>query len=75
MIDLKALDNDPWPTFPTRKEDLRALADALRAMEEELRVRTFACNRMYDTLAIIATQEQEPKSRNMARQALLKGLQ
>jgi hypothetical protein len=29
MIDLKELDNDPWPTFPAKKEDLRALVAAV----------------------------------------------
>lgn len=25
MIDIKALDNDPWTTFPVKKDDLREL--------------------------------------------------
>ena len=29
IIDLDALDNDPWPTIPVKKDDLRALAAAL----------------------------------------------
>jgi len=29
MIDLKELDNDPWFTFPTKKDDLRALMAAV----------------------------------------------
>jgi len=29
MIDLKELDNDPWSTFPTKKDDLRALVAAV----------------------------------------------
>ena len=29
MIDLKELDNDPWSTFPTKKDDIRALVAAV----------------------------------------------
>ena len=75
MIDMNALDNDPWSTFPTKKEDLRKLADALRAMEQELSLRTVAFNRLYDTLLAIADQNTEPMARDMARRALLRGLQ
>ena len=70
MIDLNALDNDPWPTFPTNKDDLRALAKALQEMERDLwRVRQDAGN-FYNTLIMIANQDVEPRAKAMAQRAL-----
>ena len=34
MIDLKALDNDPWSTFPAKKKDILTLAKALHDLVE-----------------------------------------
>lgn len=34
MIDLKELDNDPWSTFPTKKDDLRALMAAVTMRDQ-----------------------------------------
>lgn len=31
MINLNDLENDPWPTYPAKKEDLRKLASALES--------------------------------------------
>lgn len=31
MLNINELDNDPWPTFPAKKEDLRKIASALEA--------------------------------------------
>ena len=33
MIDLDAMNRDPWPTWPVNKEDLLRLASALQEME------------------------------------------
>jgi len=70
MIDLDALDNDPWPTFPTKKDDLRALAAALQGMESDLRRMRIDAKRFYEALAMMANQNQEPLSRDMARRFL-----
>lgn len=70
MIDMNELDNDPWPTFPVKKEDLRKLADALRMMESELQHLGKAYNRLRDTLVMISNQDVEPKSSLMAYRAL-----
>jgi len=70
MIDLDALDNDPWPTIPVKKEDLRALASALQSMEADLSKMTIDARRFYEALAMMASQNQEPLSRNMARRVL-----
>ena len=70
MIDLNALDNDPWPTFPAKKEDLRSLAQALKFMDYELQRLATQYNRLHDTLVIISGQEVEPKSALMAYEAL-----
>jgi hypothetical protein len=34
MIDLKELDNDPWSTFPAKKDDLRALMSAVTLRDQ-----------------------------------------
>jgi hypothetical protein len=34
MINLKELDNDPWSTFPTKKDDLRALMAAVTMRDQ-----------------------------------------
>jgi cell shape-determining protein MreC len=70
MIDLKTLDNDPWPTIPVKKNDLRELAKALRFMDGELERLAKQYNRLRDTLMIISGQELEPKSALMAYRAL-----
>ena len=70
MIDLNALHNDPWPTFPAKKEDLYELARTLRFMEFELQRLGAQYNRLHDTLVIISGQEVEPKSALMAHRAL-----
>jgi hypothetical protein len=70
MIDLNALDNDPWPTFPTKKDDLRALASALQGMEADLARVTKDASRFYEALLMMAIQNQEPLARNMARRVL-----
>ena len=70
MIDLNALDNDPWPTIPVKKDDLRALARALHDMERDLRRVTEDANLFYETLIMMAEQNQEPKARAMARRTL-----
>jgi len=70
MIDLNALDNDPWPTIPVKKEDLRALASALQSMEADLRRVTNDAQGFHLALNFLALQEEEPKAREMARRAL-----
>jgi len=70
MIDLNALDNDPWPTFPTKKDDLRALAEALKAMEHDLKQVMVEAKVFHATLTMIATQNEEQASRRAARRAL-----
>ena len=70
MIDLNTLDNDPWPTIPVKKDDLRALAVALENMEADLRRVTADAKVYYIALNYLAKQDQEPKARNMARRAL-----
>lgn len=37
MINLDDMERDPWPTWPVRKDDLRKLASALQAFEEDNR--------------------------------------
>lgn len=70
MIDLNALDNDPWKTTPVQKDDLRALAAALQSMERDLSRVTKDASLFYETLIMIAQQNVEPKSAMMARRAL-----
>jgi hypothetical protein len=70
MIDLNALDNDPWPTIPVNKDDLRALASALQSMEADLSRVTRDANEFYRALVFIAEQDIEPRARNMARRTL-----
>jgi len=70
MIDLDALDNDPWPTIPVKKKDLRSLAFALESMERDLKVVMMDAKVFYETLAMIAAQNQEPMARDMARRVL-----
>jgi hypothetical protein len=70
MIDLNALDNDPWPTFPTKKDDLRALASALQAMEADLRRVTQDAGRFYNVLVDVSNQGTEPHSQKMAKWAI-----
>jgi len=70
MIDLNALDNDPWPTVPVNKDDLRALASALQGMERDLQRVTKDAQLFYETLSMIANQDQEPLARMMARRVL-----
>jgi hypothetical protein len=70
MIDLKELDNDPWSTFPVKKDDLRSLAQALKFMDYELQHLATQYNRLRDSLVIIAGQEIEPRSALMAHRAL-----
>jgi hypothetical protein len=70
MIDLNALDNDPWPTFPTKKDDLRALASALQRMEADLLRVSKDANNFYNALTMIAGQDMEFRSRNLARRTL-----
>ncbi len=38
MIDIKALDNDPWTTFPVKKDDLRELLIENDLMKTFLRI-------------------------------------
>jgi len=70
MIDLNALDNDPWPTFPTKKDDLRALAEALKAMEKDLAYISAITRQYHQSLMIIARQNEEPLSRGVAERTL-----
>jgi hypothetical protein len=70
MIDLKALDNDPWSTTPVKKDDLRALAAALQSMEADLLRVSKDANDFYNALTMIAGQDMEFRSRNLARRTL-----
>ena len=70
MIDLNALDNDPWPTIPVKKDDLRALAAALQSMEADLRRVSKDAGIYYETLSMLADQDQELKAKKMALRAL-----
>jgi hypothetical protein len=70
MIDLNALDNDPWSTFPTKKDDLRALAEALKAMERDLARISAIARQHHQSLMIIARQNEEPFSRGVAERTL-----
>lgn len=70
MIDLNALDNDPWPTTPVKKDDLRALASALQSMEADLARVTKDASQFYQALIMIAGQDMEIRSRNLARRTL-----
>jgi hypothetical protein len=70
MIDLNELDNDPWPTIPVKKDDLRALASALQAMEADLARVTKDASHFYQALIFIAGQDMEFRSRNLARRTL-----
>jgi hypothetical protein len=70
MIDLKALDNDPWSTFPTKKDDLRALAEALKEMEKELSQISAIARQYHMSLAMISSQNEEQWSRGVAERAL-----
>jgi hypothetical protein len=70
MINLDALDNDPWPTTPVKKEDLRALAHALENAERGLKVVMMDAKVFHAALTMIATQAEEPASRRAARRAL-----
>jgi len=70
MIDLNALDNDPWPTFPTKKDDLRALAEALKAMERDLAYTSAIAQQYHQSLMMIARQNEEPLSRGVAERTL-----
>lgn len=67
MIDLNALDNDPWPTIPVKKDDIRALAAALQNMEADLRRVTQDAGRFYNTLVTISNLNEEPRSKLMAQ--------
>jgi hypothetical protein len=70
MIDLNALDNDPWPTIPVKKDDLRALAAALQKMERDLHRITQDAGRFYNVLVDISKQGTEPHSQKMAKWAI-----
>jgi hypothetical protein len=70
MIDLNALDNDPWPTFPTKKDDLRALTEALKAMEKDLAYISAIARQYHQSLMMIARQNKEPLSRGVAERTL-----
>jgi len=70
MIDLNALDNDPWSTFPTKKDDLRALAEALKAMERDLARISAIARQYHQSLMVIARQNEEPFSRGVAERTL-----
>ena len=70
MIDLNALDNDPWPTTPVKKDDLRALASALQAMERDLAHISAIARQYHQSLMIIARQNEEPLSRGVAERTL-----
>jgi hypothetical protein len=70
MIDLNALDNDPWPTTPVKKEDLRALAAAMQSLERDLKSVMMEAKMFHATLTMIATQNEEQASRLAARRAL-----
>lgn len=73
MIDLNALENDPFSTYPVHKEDLKQLAAALAAMEERLNLVTADAARFYDALLMMSEQNEEPKARTLSRRALNKG--
>lgn len=70
MIDLNALDNDPWKTIPVQKDDLRALAAALQNMERDLHRVTQDAGRFYNVLVQISNQTAEPRAKMMAQLAL-----
>ncbi|KPK13972.1 MAG: hypothetical protein AMJ56_00560 [Anaerolineae bacterium SG8_19] len=70
MIDLNALDNDPWSTIPVNKDDLRALASALQSMEADLARVTKDASHFYQALVFISGQDMELRSRNLARRTL-----
>ena len=70
MIDLNALDNDPWKTIPVQKDDLRALAAALQSMERDLHRVTQDTGRFYNVLVQISNQTAEPRAKMMAQLAI-----
>lgn len=70
MIDLDALDNDPWSTIPVKKKDLRMLANALESMERDLKVVMMDAKVFHAALSMIASQNEEPASREAARRVL-----
>jgi hypothetical protein len=70
MIDLNALDNDPWPTIPVKKDDLRMLANTLGSMERDLKSVMMDAKVFHAALSMIATQNEEPASRDAARRVL-----
>ena len=37
MIDLDAMEKDPWPTWPVDKKELRGLVDDIERMRDALR--------------------------------------
>lgn len=70
MIDLNALDNDPWKTIPVQKDDLRALASALVKMERDLHRVTQDAGRFYNALVQISNQNEEPRAKMIAQLAI-----
>jgi len=71
MINLSALNNDPWSTIPVKKDDLRNTAKFLEFAKKEAKMYEAAFNVLCDVMEEIARQKDEPKSQKLAQDALL----
>ena len=56
MIDLYAMNKDPWPTWPVKKEDIRDLANALKTIEEDNRQLVMYLKQATDKIADLKEQ-------------------
>jgi hypothetical protein len=71
MVELPELDSDPWPTFPIKKDLLRKLVALLEQTNRDRNMYAIAFGQLYDSLKLIAEQEEESEARKIARDALL----
>jgi hypothetical protein len=56
VIDLHAMNRDPWPTWPVKKEDIRNLANALRTVEADNRQLVVYLKQATDKIADLKEQ-------------------
>ena len=71
MVELPELDNDPWPTFPIKKDLLRKIVALLEQTNRDRNMYAIAFDQLYGSLKLIAEQEEESEARKIARDALL----
>jgi len=71
MVNLSELDDDPWSTFPVKKELLREMVQLLDKTQKDKDMYVVCYNHLSEALEKIAGQKKDSAARQIARATLL----